>query len=203
MISFYKETDSIYRLRVPFEDLYTSVFLVRAGNDAVLVDCATTAYDVDEVIIPALSELGYSLDKLKALVLTHRHSDHAGGLERILELLPNIEIVADAREIFEGVSTYPLPGHTLDMIGVLDLRTGTLVSGDGIQGAGIGKYRCYTKSEDAYIETLNKIKNDGRITNILFSHAYEPWNTDSVHGREEVICCLDYCQKYINERKKK
>ena len=203
MISFYKETDSIYRLRVPFEDLYTSVFLVRAGNDAVLVDCATTAYDVDEVIIPALSELGYSLDKLKALVLTHIHGDHAGGLERILELLPNIEIVADAREIFEGVSTYPLPGHTLDMIGVLDLRTGTLISGDGLQGAGVGKYRCSVKSEDIYFETIDRIRNDTRITNILFSHAYEPWNEDSVHGRKRINDCLDDCSKYINERKKK
>ena len=201
MISFYKETDGIYRLRVPFENIYTSVFLVSSGNDAVLIDCATTASDVDNVIAPTLEELGYRLDKLKGLVLTHRHSDHAGGSKRILELAPTIEIITDVREIFEGVSTYPLPGHTLDMIGVIDLRTGTLISGDGLQGAGIGKYRCSTKSEEAYIQTINKIKDDTRIKSILFSHAYEPWNEDCIHGRERILDCLDYCRKYINERK--
>ena len=201
MTSFYKETDGIYRLRVPFEDLYTSVFLVTSGNDAVLIDCATTAYDVDDVIVPALEEFGCSLEELKALVLTHRHGDHAGGLTRILELSPSIEVITDVREIFTDVSTYPLPGHTLDMIGILDLRTGTLISGDGLQGAGIGKYRCSTKSEEAYIQTINKIKDDTLIKSILFSHAYEPWNEDCIHGRERILDCLDYCRKYINERK--
>ena len=200
-VSFCKETDGIYRLKVPFEDIYTSVFLVISENYAVLIDCATTADDVDKVIAPALEKLGYDLKKLKALVLTHRHCDHAGGLTRILELYPSIEVITDAREIFEGVYTYPLPGHTLDSVGVLDTRTGTLISGDGLQGAGVGKYRCYTQSEEAYIETLNKIENDKRIKNILFSHAYEPWNEDNIIGRERVLHCLDFCQKYINERK--
>ena len=166
-----------------------------------LIDCATTAYDVDEIIIPALEELGYSLKRLNALVLTHRHGDHAGGLTRILELSPSIEVITDVCEILTGISTYPLPGHTLDSVGVLDLRTETLISGDGIQGAGVGKYRCYTQSKDAYIETLNKIKNDKRIKNILLSHAYEPWNEDNIIGREKVLDCLDYCRKYVNERK--
>ena len=200
-VSFCKEADGIYRLKVPFESVYTSVFLVVSGNEAVLIDCATTADDVDNVIIPALDEIGCSLDSLKALVLTHRHCDHAGGLTRILELYPSIEVITDAREIFEGVFTYPLPGHTLDSIGLLDLRTDTLISGDGLQGAGVGKYRCYTQSEEAYIETLNKLETDKRIKNILFSHAYEPWNEDNIIGREKVLDCINYCRKYIKERK--
>ena len=201
MISFYKETDGIYRLRVPFEDIYTSVFLVASGNDAVLIDCATTASDVDNVIAPALEELGYRLDKLKGLVLTHRHSDHAGGSKRISELAPTIEIITDVREIFEGVSTYPLPGHTLDMIGVIDLRTGTLISGDGLQGAGIEKYRCLVEDKEEYRKTLERIKGDKRIESILFSHAYEPWYTDAVIGREDVEECLVKCKECIGDKK--
>ena len=46
-------------------------------------------------------------------------------------------------------------------------------------------------------ETLEKIKSDGRIENILFSHAYEPWNTDTVFGREKVIECIKECKKYV------
>lgn len=47
---FIKEIGSIYRLKVPFENLYTSVFLVQTDGKYTLVDCATTAQDVDEYI---------------------------------------------------------------------------------------------------------------------------------------------------------
>ena len=197
MSGFYEETTGIYRLRVPFENIYTSVFLITSEENKILVDCGTTAYDVDSVILPTLSELGYTLSEMNMLVLTHHHSDHAGGLERILEIAPNIEVVTDIREIFENVSTYALPGHTEDSIGILDERTNTLISGDGLQGAGVDKYRCYTKHPDKYIETLEKIESDGRIENILFSHAYEPWNKDAVFGRETVIECINECKKYV------
>jgi glyoxylase-like metal-dependent hydrolase (beta-lactamase superfamily II) len=197
MSGFYEETKGIYRLRVPFENIYTSVFLIMSEENKILADCGTTAYDVDSVILPALSELGYTLADLNMLVLTHHHGDHAGGLARIREIAPNIEVVTDVREIFENVSTYALPGHTEDSIGILDERTGTLISGDGLQGAGVDKYRCYTKCPTKYIETLEKIKSDGRIENILFSHAYEPWNTDTVFGREKVIECINECKNYV------
>lgn len=38
MNEFYKETDGIYRLRVPFDRIYTSVFLIQTENGPVLVD---------------------------------------------------------------------------------------------------------------------------------------------------------------------
>ena len=199
---FCKETESIFRLKVPFENIYTSVFLVKSGEDAILVDCATTSQDVDGIIIPALSEMGYMLKSLRAIVLTHRHVDHAGGLSRILELAPDIEVISDIRTLFDGVCTYPLAGHTEDSIGILDERTNTLISGDGLQGAGVGKYRAYAKNTEAYTATLERIKNDERVENILFSHAYEPWESDSAHGRKAVLLRLDDCKKYINERKK-
>lgn len=197
MSGFYEQTKGIYRLRVPFENIYTSVFLITAERNKILVDCGTTAYDVDSVILPALSELGYTLSDLNMLVLTHNHRDHAGGLARIREIVPNIEVVTGICKLFKEVSTYALPGHTEDSIGILDERTHTLISGDGLQGAGVDKYSCYTKHPDKYIETLEKIKSDGRIENILFSHAYEPWNTDTVFGREKVIECIKECKKYV------
>lgn len=201
MSGFYEETKGIYRLRVPFENIYTSVFLITAEENKILVDCGTTAYDVDSVILPSLSELGYTLADLNMLVLTHHHRDHAGGLARIREIAPNIEVATDVCEIVKNVSTYALPGHTEDSIGILDERTGTLISGDGLQGAGVDKYRCYTKCPTKYIETLEKIKSDGRIENILFSHAYEPWNKDFISGREDVLKCLSDCIKYSGGKK--
>ena len=40
-MSFEKEIGQIYRLKVPFEDLYTSVFLIQTEGANILVDCAT------------------------------------------------------------------------------------------------------------------------------------------------------------------
>ena len=43
MNEFIKITDGIFRLKVPFEELYTSVFLVEFDGGRALVDCATTS----------------------------------------------------------------------------------------------------------------------------------------------------------------
>ena len=198
---FYEEHRGIYRLRVPFENLYTSVFLVVGDDGAYLVDCATTRADVEEYILPSLGSLGYSLTDLRGIVLTHRHGDHAGGLPYILERAPQIEVIRESRELFPDVITYPMSGHTVDGIGVLDLRCGTLISGDGLQGAGVDKYRCFTEDPAAYTETLARIKADPRIENILFSHAYEPWNSDRADGRAAVLNCLEACLDYIATHK--
>ena len=74
---FQREAEGIYRLKVPFEDLYTSVFLIISEEGRFLVDCATNAYDVDKVILPALEKMGFGLCDISAIVVTHRHGDHA------------------------------------------------------------------------------------------------------------------------------
>ncbi len=197
MNEFYKETDGIYRLCVPFEEIYTSVFLVKTDAGAFLVDTATTAEDVDGCIVPALRKMGYALSDIRTLVLTHKHRDHAGGAKRIAELAPEVSFVSGLCTLAEGVSIYPLRGHTVDSIGVLDERSHTLISGDGLQGAGIYKYRTSLKSPHLYLETLHLIEGDERIENILFSHAYEPWNSDRLFGRKSVLDCLNKCKNYV------
>lgn len=198
MSDFKQEIKDIYRLKVPFENIYTSVFLVRTPSGMIVVDCATTDEDVDEYILPALKKAEIEISDVTTLVLTHKHADHAGGLSRLLSLIPNIEVIRDVREIFDGIRTYPMAGHTYDCIGVLDTRTNTLISGDGLQGAGVDKYRCSLQFPKAYLETIERIQSDKRVENILFSHAYEPWNKDYVHGRKAVDACLSECIKYIN-----
>ena len=209
---FIKKTDEIYQLRVPFMSVYTSIFLIEAEGRWLLVDCATTGEDVDGYLVSALSDMGLSLWNIDALFLTHRHSDHSGGLERVLELAPCIKVVDFASErssciktvdwpLSRKIVTFPLAGHTADSAGVLDLRSGTLISGDGIQGAGIGKYRCLVSDFDSYFEALDRISADERIKNILFSHAYEPWLADTVLGREAVLECLDVCRALAQKKK--
>ncbi len=200
--TFLREIDGIYRLKVPFEDLYTSVFLIKAENGYALVDCAACANDADGYILPALHALGLTPKDIKYLILTHSHGDHAGGKERLLSYYPRLETVESVCPIsLNGLTVYALKGHTLDCIGVLDERTGTLIAGDGLQGAGVGKYRCSLESEDEYIQTINKIEKDERIKNLLFSHAYEPWCKDGAFGREEVEKRLKDCKKCIKKEK--
>ena len=108
MNDFYKITDGIYRLKIPFDGIYPSVFLIEVPSGAILVDCATTSDDVDQYIIPALRKMGYELSNIKMLVLTHKHGDHAGGLSRILSLAQDIKVVTDVSTLCEEVCTYPL-----------------------------------------------------------------------------------------------
>lgn len=195
---FREEVKGVYRLKVPFDKIYTSVFLVVHPEGNLLIDCATTAGNVDEYIIPALRELGVMPSDISAVVLTHRHSDHAGGLDRLLTYMPDVNVITDIRSIFPDLETYPMAGHTEDSIGVFDRRTSTLVSGDGLQGAGVDKYRCSIRDAVAYLETVGRIEADGRIENILFSHEYEPWYRNYAFGRESVIKCALDCKRYIN-----
>ena len=197
-MKFEREKEKIYRLKVPFDNLYTSVFLIKANNNLALVDCATFDSDVDNYIVPALSSLNLFLTDIKYLILTHCHEDHAGGIARILELAPNIEVVQSVKGIdLSGITLCYLKGHTLDCIGVFDKKSKTLISGDGLQGDGVEKYRCSVINKEEYLKTIKMIEDDESIENILFSHAYEPWYKDYARGREEVKRCLKDCKKTI------
>ena len=167
-----------------------------------LVDCATYASDVEEWIITALKELGLCLKNINYLILTHKHGDHAGGLSRILEYEPTLQMLDKIRSLdINKVTVCEMKGHTLDCLGVLDECSGTLISGDGLHGAGVGKNRCSLESKEEYIKTIDKIKKDRRIKNILFSHAYEPWYKYGAFGREEVENCLQDCIEYVNKER--
>lgn len=184
---------NIYRLKIPFDCIYTSVFLVRTSKGYMLVDCATTDEDVNKWIIPALNQMGLKLKDIQFLLLTHKHGDHAGGLRQIFRLNKNIQVIDKPDMVFEEIEILHMAGHTLDCIGVLELQSSTLIAGDGLQGAGVDKYRCSLESKKEYLKTIEEIKTDKRINNILFSHAYEPWGKDAVFGREEIKKCLQDC----------
>ena len=198
-MSFERQIGEIYRLKIPFDGVYTSVFYIQTKKNGVLVDTGAALKDVDEYILPALQEIGAPLNKINHLVLTHVHGDHSGGARRILQLFPKIELITDIRgKLPKGLTVYPLKGHTYDSIGVLDTQTATLISGDGLQGDGVGKFPRTLESKEEYLRTIYALKSDKKIKNILFSHAYKPWLKDGAFGREEVDKCLQDCIDCLN-----
>ena len=80
-------------LKIPFGTDWTGVVLVD-DEKKILIDSGALDSDVDNVLIPALKEEGYTLHDIDYLVNTHSHGDHIGGYARIRELAPNITVVA-------------------------------------------------------------------------------------------------------------
>lgn len=165
---FKKVNEFLYRLDVPFDHLYTAVFVV-LDEEPIVIDCATTQADVQELILPALSLMGVDHGKL---LITHRHGDHSGGAPFLLSARPRIkQITLKAGEFLGNLEAIPLGGHTEDSMGYLDRRTGTLLSGDAFQFYGVGKYGCGIADATTYETTLSRVW-DLPVSSIIPSHDF-------------------------------
>lgn len=201
-------TENVYLIKVPFEDIYTSVFVIVSNGDAAVIDCATTGLDVDAHIIPAISELGIKKERVKYLLLTHTHKDHAGGAERFLQYFDSArlcafeayknlenEILTEDSVILDHIRPIHLPGHTLTSVGYFDTRTKTLLTGDCLQLKGVGRFIYGVKYKDLYVSSMEKLLGRGDIELLVTSHEYEPLGAFA-KGRNEIEKYLLACIKY-------
>lgn len=128
-----------------FEDNY--IWALRANGCVAVVDPGDAT--------PVLRHLDRSGDRLCAILVTHRHGDHIGGIAELVARHP-VPVYGPTREAAE-VITHPLadgaqvslpalgvdfevlevPGHTLGHIAYY--RLGTLFCGDTLFGAGCGR----------------------------------------------------------------
>ena len=125
---------------------FVSAYLVVRAGEAALVD--TGSFDSSDEIEGVLGELGLAWPDLGHVVLTHRHSDHAGSIAAVMQKAPQSTAYAGAEDIpgmggvqlhavGEGDSVFGLdivtaPGHTAGSICVLDPVAGVLVAGDAL-----------------------------------------------------------------------
>ena len=127
-----------------FEDNY--IWALRAGGQVALVDPGEAA--------PVARFLEQTGDQLCAILVTHHHGDHTGGIAELVARYP-VPVYGPAREA-QAVVTHPLaegdrvtllgvdftvmevPGHTLGHI-VYYAREGLLFCGDTLFGAGCGR----------------------------------------------------------------
>lgn len=79
----------VYRISSVFGGRPLHQYLLRGETHTLLVDtgAATTA---EEVILPALDELGISREQVHFAVITHCDVDHQGGAHTVKQALPNL-----------------------------------------------------------------------------------------------------------------
>lgn len=195
--------EGLFRVLIPFEELTTTVYIVISGVGTAIIDSATYPSDVDRYILPALREAGVDEDKVKYLLASHWHGDHAGGMRRLAEAFPEARVCAFDATQLEGtvalsdgdvllncLKVLHLPGHTKDSVGLLDTRSNTLLSGDCLQLKGIGKYRNGVGYPEDYIASVNRLKAMS-LRRIIASHEYDPYG--SIAEGDGVERYLDGC----------
>ncbi len=204
--------ENIYRLEIPYKDIFTTVFLVKTDEGFLLFDAASYDEDIDNYIVPFFNEYNVTGENLKYVFISHNHTDHAGGLGAFMKAFPDTCIISrhpDIIERFKGYNTLmpeentvilkdlkviTIIGHTGDSSGILDMRTNTLISGDGLQLYGIfgsGKWGSNIYFPDTHIHEVNKLKKM-EIDHILTAHDYQPYGF-SYDGKEAVQNALDAC----------
>ena len=200
-MSLIQIAEGLFLLKIPFQELYTSVFFVVGKDGLAIVDCATTSDDVDRYILPVLKSMKKSATHL---LLTHSHGDHAGGAPRLLEQLPDLMCFAyedmnlprfhrlmDGEILLDRLQVVSLLGHTDRSVGYFDRSTNTLISGDCLQLAGVGKYINGIRYPELYLQSIEKLK-EMRLDRIIASHDYVPLGS-LAEGKEAVAQYLDTC----------
>jgi ribonuclease/clavin/mitogillin len=156
----------------PFTLQGTNTYLVGSGNSKILID--TGEPNITEYT-EKLSEALGSNGKIEAIIITHWHIDHVGGIPNVIKLLGGAEIpvykfkrsdnvaetdynytyVKHDHEIkVEGASLQLIysPGHTTDHMAILHKEENALFSGDCILGEGSAIF----EDLHTYMNSLNK-----------------------------------------------
>ena len=207
-----KINEHIYALCIPYKDIFTTVYFIMTDSGVLLFDTASYDCDVEDAILPALRELGVGEDDLKYVFISHNHTDHAGGLGKLLEAFPTVCVISKSeslREKFAGynfllpgegeaildtLSVVSVIGHTKDSAALYDSRTKTLISGDCLQLYGIfgsGAWGANISFFTEYAEAIRKLQKMN-IDAILTAHDYHPCGR-MYFGKEEVAAALDAC----------
>ena len=159
-----------------FRDNY--IWMLHQNGHAVVVDPGDAA--------PVLSALNKSRLQLDAILITHHHDDHTGGVSALLEA-QDATVYAPARgcyafahhpveegdtislpEIAARMSVMETPGHTLDHVVYFD--AGRLFCGDTLFSCGCG--RLFEGSHSQLYHSLLKLAGLPAQTAVYCTHEY-------------------------------
>jgi glyoxylase-like metal-dependent hydrolase (beta-lactamase superfamily II) len=83
----------VFCVRTPLANWY----LLRAGRDLTLVDAGYPAHA--ELVLASIAELGHDPRDVRAVLVTHAHADHVGGLAGFLRAVPDVPVLLDRAEV--------------------------------------------------------------------------------------------------------
>lgn len=171
--------ESLLVLAVPaFNDNY--LWLIHDGHSAAVVDPGDAA--------PILTVLARLQLKLTAILLTHHHNDHVGGVAQLLQhfTVPvygpkNETIAAVSKQVSEGdrvsvpelgldFSVLDVPGHTLGHIAYVAQKQGWLFCGDTLFAGGCG--RLFEGTATQMRTSLSKLAALPDATQVYCAHEY-------------------------------
>lgn len=181
-------------LTVPaFQDNY--LWLIHDKVHAAVVDPGDAA--------PILAALQAHKLSLVAILLTHHHADHAGGVPELLRHF-QVPVYGPRKESIDGVSrplgegdrpsipelgldleVLDVPGHTRGHIAYVARRQGWVFCGDTLFAGGCG--RLFEGTPQQMVESLAKLSalpddtkvycaHEYTLSNLKFAHAAEPGN---------------------------
>ena len=162
-----------------FDDNYIWMLFTAGSDQAVAVDPG------DET--PVLDWLQVQGKRLAAILITHHHYDHTGGVPELVEAYPDIPFYGPARESIRGVNHPVGEGDNIslewagEILQVLDvaghtaghvayLGAGSLFCGDTLFAAGCG--RVFDGSFEQLAASLQRIAGLPAETRIYCAHEY-------------------------------
>jgi len=183
-------------LAVPaFQDNY--LWLVHDNINAIVIDPGDAE--------PVLAALDAHKLSLAAILLTHHHADHIGGVAGLLQRFPvprfNIPVYGPRHEniacitqpLAEGdtvtipqlqlkFSVLDVPGHTLGHIAYVALENGWLFCGDTLFAGGCG--RLFEGTPEQMAHSLSKLAALPDTTLVYCAHEYTLSNLRFAHAVE-------------------
>lgn len=161
-----------------FSDNY--IWVIEEGQDIAIVDPG----EADGV----LTYLQEKEHNLVAILLTHNHDDHIGGVREILEKYPNtvvygpIETDSLATQIVQEGDTFQLFGKTVEVFKTAGhtnehisfLIDDALFCGDALFSGGCG--RVFTGDYEAQYDALQKFNRLDDNVNVYAGHEYTQTN---------------------------
>lgn len=165
-----------------FEDNY--VFVIETSTGAVVIDPGD-----GEPVREFLMTRGLDLS---AILITHHHADHVGGIETLIAgrkvqiVAPAVDrgrwsfasdFVADGDQVRTSGLTFEVlavPGHTIDHVAYFNRERGEVFVGDALFGLGCG--RLFEGSASQMRESLEKLKLLPDDTRVYCAHEYTERN---------------------------
>jgi hydroxyacylglutathione hydrolase len=178
----YKENQLIHIDPIEaFQDNY--IWLIHNDQNSIIVDPGDAG--------PVISALERKNLNLVAILITHHHADHIGGVMELQEKYPHIKIFAPQKDKYDFVNIslkngdeinipelqinykiIEIPGHTRGHIAYYDKKN--LFCGDTLFACGCGKI--FDGTHEQMYNSLKKISTLPKDTKIYCAHEYTKKN---------------------------